>query len=481
MSRIFNKVAEATLASRTGRALLHQAGVPKGAKLHRGRGLPTRLALAAINGATIAQASLASIGVTPLPAVIDTPDARTSPHDGSHSQTKVPPAYDCAVSGLVIDATGVECLGDLEQLRAALRPAMRGIAASGHIVVVGLDTYACPRIGQRTAQHALDGIVRSVAKELRKGAICNLLRLDPQASPDALAAPLRFFLEGRSAFITGQPLAVGATATTPPGYDANAPLAGRIVVVTGAARGIGQAIAMTAARDGSHIVAVDVPAAGEQLARVANLLRGTALQLDITAPDAGEVICAHIVERFGADARIHAVVHNAGITRDRMLAGTDEDRWARVIDVNLAAQLRMNETLLDPDVPGSVGDGGRIVAVSSTSGIAGNRGQTNYAASKSGVIGLVAALSGISGPSQISTSLAQRDITVNAVAPGFIETEMTKLIPPIMREVFRRSNSLAQGGLPQDVAEAICFFADPGSGAVNGQVLRVCGQNLVGQ
>uniref|UniRef100_UPI0039EE85FB SDR family oxidoreductase n=1 Tax=Sinomonas sp. G460-2 TaxID=3393464 RepID=UPI0039EE85FB len=209
-----------------------------------------------------------------------------------------------------------------------------------------------------------------------------------------------------------------------------------------------------------------VPAAGESLARIANEVHGTALQLDITRPDAGESILEHAAGRHG---RLDIVVHNAGITRDKLLANMDAAKWDSVIAVNIAAQLRINEALLASD---RFGDGAHIVSVSSTSGIAGNRGQTNYAASKAGVVGMVRST---------AARLAARGGTVNAVAPGFIETEMTAKIPFATREVARRLNSLQQGGLPVDVAEAIAFLASDAAGGISGNVLRVCGQNLVGQ
>ena len=144
------------------------------------------------------------------------------------------------------------------------------------------------------------------------------------------------------------------------------------------------------------------------------------------------------------------------------------ERWDAVLDVNLSAQERLNDALLIGDL---LGDGGRIVTVSSIGGIAGNRGQTNYGASKAGVIGIVETL---------APELAQRGATINAVAPGFIETQMTAAMPLFVREGGRRMNSLAQGGLPIDVAETIAWFASPASGGVNGNVVRVCGQSLIG-
>jgi 3-oxoacyl-[acyl-carrier protein] reductase len=144
-----------------------------------------------------------------------------------------------------------------------------------------------------------------------------------------------------------------------------------------------------------------------------------------------------------------------------------EDRWSSVIGVNLVAPERITRELLDQ---GLVNKNGRIIGVSSIAGIAGNVGQTNYAASKAGVIGFVDALAGE----------LENDITVNAVAPGFIITQMTAAVPFATREVGQRMNAMAQGGLPVDVAETIAWFASPGSTAVNGNVVRVCGQMMLG-
>jgi 3-oxoacyl-[acyl-carrier protein] reductase len=147
----------------------------------------------------------------------------------------------------------------------------------------------------------------------------------------------------------------------------------------------------------------------------------------------------------------------------------DAARWNSVMAVNLQAQLDITQALLDAD--GVLHDNARIVCVSSQSGIAGNRGQTNYAASKAGVIGMVRAW---------APQFAQRNATINAVAPGFIVTDMTAKMPFGTREVGSRLNSLQQGGLPVDVAETIAWLSQPGSGGVNGQTVRVCGQSLLG-
>ncbi len=193
---------------------------------------------------------------------------------------------------------------------------------------------------------------------------------------------------------------------------------------------------------------------------------GTALTLDVTADDAVDRISAHVREHY--DGRLDILVNNAGITRDKLLANMDEARWDAVAAVNLLAPLRLTEGLSDS---GTLGEGGRVIGLSSMAGIAGNRGQTNYAATKAGMIGLTEAL---------APKLGEKGITINAVAPGFIETKMTEAIPLATREVARRLNSLYQGGQPVDVAEAIAYFASPASNAVTANTIRVCGQAWLG-
>ena len=446
-------VLEKAFYSPVGKAVSARAGLKEPPRLRRGRSWPQGpIILASIGGGTIAADTLQLLGRAVDSPIVDEGDDA--------------PGYGARIGALVVDATEVTRIDQLEELRALLRPAVRAVEGSGRIILL-----ARPAAGDWESQsvaRALDGINRTVGKELRKGATATLVRVAPDTTAGDLVSTLGFVLQGRAAYVTGQCWTVAPGEVTAESL-AERPLDGRVVVVTGAARGIGAAIARTLARDGASIVAVDIPPAGEQLAAVANEVGGTALQLDITAADAGATIAAHVAQRGEA---IHAIVHNAGITRDKMLVNTDAARWASVLDVNLAAQLRINEVLLDPATDGGLVDGGRIVGIASTSGIAGNKGQTNYAASKAGVAGLVTAM---------APDLADRRITVNAVAPGFIETEMTGLIPFVQREMFRRANSLDQGGKPVDVAETIGYLIDPHSQGVSGQVIRVCGQALVGQ
>jgi 3-oxoacyl-[acyl-carrier protein] reductase len=366
------------------------------------------------------------------------------------------------VGAVLLDLSAAVDPAELDQLRLLGAPAVKALGRNGRVVVIGTDPQSLSDVAEVTTQRALEGAVRSIGKELRAGATANLVLAQGDAH-DGVRSAVEFLLSGRSAYVDGQ--VVRVTEATSGETDPLRPLAGKVAVVTGAARGIGAEIARVLARDGAAVVAVDVPGAGDALAAVANEVKGTALQLDVTAEDAGRRIVEHASSRHGG---LDIVVHNAGITRDKLFVNMDEDRWRTVLEVNLRSILRMNEAILGD---GGLADGGRIVCVASIAGIAGNRGQTNYGASKAGVIGLVSAL---------SRQVADRGITVNAVAPGFIETEMTARIPFATREIGRRMNSLEQGGHPKDVAETIAWLAQPGAAAVTGQVVRVCGQSLLG-
>ncbi|MFC9057457.1 3-oxoacyl-ACP reductase [Streptomyces sp. NPDC057074] len=365
-------------------------------------------------------------------------------------------------AAVVLDATGVRDVDALAEVHAALHPVVRSVATSGRVVVLGTPPDPADH-HQAAAQQALEGFTRSLGKEIGRGRTVNLVRLTDAARADAAESTLRFLLSPASAYVSGQVVEVGPAPGTAAPDDWELPLAGRTALVTGAARGIGAAVAHTLAGQGAQVVVLDVPQAEDEARRAAERLGGTALALDITAGDAGERIAAAV------PGGIDVLVHNAGITRDRRLANMPADRWGSVLDVNLASVLRTTDALL---AAGAVNRGGRIVATASIAGLAGNAGQTNYGASKAGIVGLVRSLA--------PRALAGHGVTVNAVAPGFIETRMTAAVPLFIREAGRRMNSLAQGGLPVDVAQTTAWLAHPASGAVNGQVVRVCGQSLLG-
>ena len=365
---------------------------------------------------------------------------------------------------LVFDASGITDVTGLRELYDFFHPVIRSVAPSGRVVVLGTPPESAETPGQRIAQRALEGFTRSVGKELRRGATVQLVYVAPGAEGDT-ESTLRFLLSAKSAYVDAQVIRIGGGTHAQPPEDWDRPLAGRTALVTGASRGIGAAIAEVLARDGAHVVVLDIPAQGQDLSAVANKVGGSTLQLDITAEDAPDRLIQYFAERHDG---VDIVVHNAGITRDKTLGNMKDAGWDAVLSVNLASQLRVNDALLGA---GTLNEGGRIVGVSSMAGIAGNVGQTNYATSKAGVIGMVDSYAPV---------LAERGATINAVAPGFIDTQMTAAIPFFTREVGRRLNSLSQAGLPVDVAETIAWYANPASSAVNGNVVRVCGQSMLG-
>ncbi|NIF79638.1 3-oxoacyl-ACP reductase [Paraburkholderia sp. Cy-641] len=411
------------------------------------------------------------------------------------------------LAALLFDASGIEDSSQLEPLHRFFHDTLRSLGKCGRIVVLGRPPEACASPRQWTAQRALEGLTRSLGKEARRGITANLVYVaqgveNAQGAASGIDATLRFFLSPRSAYVSGQVVRIEASdasgktgvnsmsglrdsgnslevtnaantanvgsphdanPTTPPAFDWRQPLAGRRALVTGAARGIGAAIASVLAAEGAHVIGLDMPSARDALDATLRPLNGTALTFDIAAPEAPAQLAAALDEQ-GVDI----VVHNAGITKDKTLAKMTEAAWQSVIDINLSAQERIDDALL---AGGILRDGGRIIAVSSISGIAGNLGQTNYATSKAGVIGRVASM---------AAPLRARGITINAVAPGFIETQMTAKIPLAIREAGRRMNSMSQGGQPVDVAQTIAWLAHPGSAGVTGQVVRVCGQSLIG-
>jgi 3-oxoacyl-[acyl-carrier protein] reductase len=360
----------------------------------------------------------------------------------------------------IFDASGIQNSDDLKALYDFFNPIARQIQASGRVVIVGTTPESATSVKQAIAQRALEGFVKSVGKEFKKGIAANLIYVDNGAEAN-LESALRFAISPRSAYVSGQVIRVSQAATQD--VDWTKPLAGKTAVVTGASRGIGEAIAHVLARDGAHVICLDVPQQQADLDRVAGEIGGSTLAIDITAADAGEKIKVAAAAQGGLDI----IVHNAGITRDKTLANMKPELWDLVININLSAIERVNDYLLNNH---GLNANGRIICVSSISGIAGNLGQTNYAASKAGVVGIV----------KYTAPTLSNGITINAVAPGFIETQMTAAIPFAIREAGRRMNSMSQGGLPVDVAETIAMFASTASTGLNGNVVRVCGQSLLG-
>jgi 3-oxoacyl-[acyl-carrier protein] reductase len=455
-----------------GRIVSKQVGLPNPTKLDRYQpGQPPisgPVLLGAAGGGRLAGAAasvLASIGgevFTPMQGELREAAAGAGVDAGIFNSEAAP--TDQTFKALVFDATGIDSSERLVEAWEFLHPTIRRVRTCGRLIVLGTPPEDCGSPPEAIAQRALEGLVRAVGKEIKKGATAQLVYVRPGAQT-GVESTLRFFLSPKSAYVSGQVVRIGKPVARFRKVDWEQPLNGRVALVTGAARGIGAAIAEVLARDGAHVVGLDVPAMADELAAVTGALGGSSITADITDADAPAQIAKHLKERHGG---VDVVVHNAGVTRDKTLGRMSEDLWDTVLGINLTAPQRIDRALFEHEV---MRENGRIVCVSSISGIAGNAGQTNYSTSKAGVIGFVEAW---------APALAKRHITINAVAPGFIETKMTAAMPIAVREAGRRMNSLSQGGLPVDVAEAIAWFASPASAGVSANVVRVCGQSLIG-
>ena len=362
--------------------------------------------------------------------------------------------------GLVFDATGLTTSSDLVALQEFFTPVLRSLESNPRILVLGTPPEKV-KGAERVAQRALEGFTRSLGKEIGKGGTVQLVYV-AEGFEDSLLSTLGFFLSPKSAYVSGQVVRIGTNKAdhATEQVDPKKPLTGKVALVTGAARGIGEEIAKVLQRDGATVVGLDIPPAEDDLKKVTP----DYITADITTEDAPAKIASYLEEKFGG---VDIVVHNAGVTLDKKLANQKPERFGTVLEINIAAPERITTELLARKL---VRPNGRIIGVSSIAGIAGNLGQTSYGASKAAVIGFVDSLS----------EDLKDGITVNAVAPGFIITQMTAAVPFATREVGQRLNAMSQGGLPVDVAETIAWYASPASTGVNGNVVRVCGQMMLG-
>lgn len=368
--------------------------------------------------------------------------------------------------GLVFDASGIDSAEGLVALQEFFTPVLRQVASSGRVVVIGATPDEAESESAAIAQRALEGFTRSLGKEIGGGSTVNLVYVS-RGAEKTLGSTLGFLLSPKSAYVSGQVVRLGTTGITkaPAVKDVTKPLAGKVALVTGASRGLGEADMRTLARDGATVIGLDVPPLADDLKALADELGGGYIVGDITSPDAPAEIAEYIQKHYGA---VDVVVHNAGITRDKRLRNMKPENWQLVVDISVGAPQRITDRLLEQ---GLINEGGTVIGIASIAGIAGNNGQTNYASAKAGVIGWIQSL---------SKRVADRGITANVIAPGFMETEMVKTIPLGIREAGRRMNSMSQGGLPVDVAETIAWLASPGSATVSGNVIGVNGQMLIG-
>jgi 3-oxoacyl-[acyl-carrier protein] reductase len=238
----------------------------------------------------------------------------------------------------------------------------------------------------------------------------------------------------------------------------------QVAVITGAGRGIGQAIAQRLAAEGARIAVVSrtIENAQKTADQLNQQKSATALAyaVDVANGEAVADLCSQILKTFG---KVHVLVNNAGITRDRLSMRMAEEDWDQVLDTNLKGAFHFIQNLQRPMMRQSYG---RIVNISSVSGLIGQAGQVNYSASKAGLIGLTKAL---------AREIAGRKVTVNAIAPGFISTDMTAQLPDNIREELRKLIPLGTFGESADVAAAVAFIASPEAKYITGQVLTVDG------
>lgn len=241
-------------------------------------------------------------------------------------------------------------------------------------------------------------------------------------------------------------------------------LTGRAALVTGGSRGIGRAVCLELARQGARVAvnyAGNAQAAEETAAACRELgVEVFAIQADVADAAAVDAMVKEVIGRFGA---LHILVNNAGITRDKLALQMKEEDLDAVLDTNLKGAFHCMKAAYRPMMKQRYG---RIVNLSSVVGLRGNPGQANYAASKAGLIGM---------SKSIAKELASRNVTVNLVAPGFIDTDMTAVLPEAAREALLKSIPMARLGQPEDVARAVAFFAAETSGYITGQVLCVDG------
>ncbi|WP_455196737.1 3-oxoacyl-ACP reductase FabG [Kaarinaea lacus] len=240
-------------------------------------------------------------------------------------------------------------------------------------------------------------------------------------------------------------------------------LENEIALVTGASRGIGQAIALRLGKDGATVIGTATSSAGAEAITKClqeNGIKGIGLVLNVTDQSSVDVAMETINAEFGAPS---ILVNNAGITRDNLLMRMKDDEWNDIIQTNLTSVFRLSKACLRAMTKARKG---RIISISSVVGAAGNAGQTNYSAAKAGLLGFTKSL---------AREVGARGITVNAVAPGFIDTDMTKALPEAQREALQKEIPLNRLGQPEEIAAAVAFLASPDAGYITGETLHVNG------
>lgn len=358
----------------------------------------------------------------------------------------------------VIDARAVCDTLSLKGKAFQIKEAMTSMEVGEPLIIYGLRADQYSSASERIFQRGLVGLVKSLSKEIgRKGQRVNLLQVERKASLKKDSIPVQFFGTGRSAFITGQVLDLDTS-------DLVGHLENQVCLVTGGSRGIGAACVARLQKEKARVIILDVPSSKNE----ASLLLEAGAEFygcDVTDLASVSSTLATIV---GIHGHVDVLVNNAGITRDKTLKKMTEEYWDQLMAVNLQAVLNITDHLLAVE---GIAENGRIINMSSISGIAGNFGQTNYTAAKAALIEMASAY---------ADHVSDKGIRINAIAPGFIQTDMVRSMPLMTRIFAERLTCLAQAGTPDDIAEAVTFLAHPGAQGINGQVLRVCGGSFLG-
>lgn len=322
---------------------------------------------------------------------------------------------------------------------------------------------------QKMALAALGGFFRTLSKEFgKKGITVHVVESWPSVHPGHCARIATYLSGPRSSFLTALWVKANRNPELIP-LNNTGLLHGKTAIITGAARGIGASIAEAFAAEGAAIGLNDLPNSEKAAAKTLKSLRKQGvrtafLPFNVATEKGAQDMAQAIREEFGS---VDIIVNNAGITRDRTIKRMSQENWSLAVDVNLGAQLHVTKAL-----DSLIRDGGSVINLSSVMGIAGNFGQTNYSAAKAAVIGLTEVL---------AERWSSREINVNALAPGFIETRMTSAMPLINREMAKQLTALLQPGLPKDVADLATFLASPLGASITGQALRVDGGMAIGK
>lgn len=360
-------------------------------------------------------------------------------------------------SEFLVDLRMVSDSASLSEAKSLIKTKLEKLEKCGKLLLVGVP-ISNGNNEKAIYQRGLSGITKSLAKEIgHKGQTVNLIRVSETEELRSLPLVISFLTSNRSAFISGQELQSVQSGN-------NGTLKNSTCLVTGGAGGIGLATSKRLASEGANVIIVDIPMMKD---RALHLLSDKVIFVgaDLTNPQDIETLCDKVKTEFGS---VDVLINNAGITRDRTLKKMSDEFWNKVIEVNLNAVINLSDSLLEQ---GLINEGGTIINTSSISGIAGNFGQTNYTATKAGVIEMARVY---------AKQLASKGITVNAIAPGYIQTDMVKTMPAMTRFMAERLTCLLQAGTTEDIAEGMAFLAHPGSRGINGQVLRICGGSFLG-